>query len=534
MKTLLRLSRRRHLVSLAALSLASTFAVACGSTEDSSRPAQPTISKGDMTASVSARVDDETGATLALPSGAKLTIPPKALPHDVDITFTEIDDENPDSSRRYYRIEPNLQLDLPATLTLPYEDLEEPVEGSEEPLLMVIESSTLNPTIDSSGELSNWRYADVIDRDPVENRLTVSTTHFTGFAIFTWVDEPAYMVVDVPAPFLSPGDILFTLSGSHPGPFSDGTFNWFPGHVGMFCGSDRFGLDERVKDEKQLPVTDASGIPDSVESRSYGVQNASVGSFRTGFHADHLYLGARRPKAVRFTPQLGDAVCNFGLAQRGKPYNLIGDGARFMADAMNGGYSCVGLVDAAYVSANASFISKWDRRILAVTPLDMFKETEPVKAVTVFAGEKTTIPVYGVIVDAASNIGYSSAIAGSPSTFAGYYTRAQRSVYADTVSSYTIAPGSALPKGASLVPQADGRGYELRLEPQAAGTFQVDLVMQPDVQGTRDWKLWKTAVPLPNGKRPIRQSLTVNVRERESVIAAKHGLATAMDRNTNP
>ncbi|MBN9160233.1 MAG: hypothetical protein BGO98_34860 [Myxococcales bacterium 68-20] len=514
MKALHHIVRRRGPLTLCALALGIAFAAGCSSKDDHAPSPVPAASERSMTTSVSARVDDETGATLALPSGAKLTIPPNALPHDADITFTEIDDDNPDRSRRYYRIEPNLQLEQAATLTLPYEDLEQPIEGSEEPLLMVIESSTLNPTINSSGELSNWRYADVIDRDPVENRLTVSTTHFTGFAIFTWVDEPAYMVVDVPAPLLAPGDILFTLSGSHPGPFKDGTFNWFPGHVGMHCGKDRFGADERVKDENQRVVTDATGIPDSVESRSHGVQNASVDSFRTGFHGDHLYLGARRPKNVRFTPQLGNSVCTFGLAQRGKPYNLIGDGARFMADMMNGGYSCVGLVDAAYVSAGASFISNWDRRMVAVTPLDMYKETEPVKEVTVFAGEETKIPVYGVIVDARSDIGYTSAIVGSPSTFAGHYTRERRSVYEGTVSSYAIAPGSALPKGVQLVPQSDGRGYELRLAPEVAGTFQIELVMQPDAQGTRDWKLWKTAVPLPNGKRPIRQSLTVTVLDR--------------------
>src|SRR5690606_339001 len=96
---------------------------------------------------------------------------------------------------------------------------------------------------------------------------------FAGFN----VNEGAYLVMDIPAQKLLPGDVLFALTKIDPtqGP------NWGPGHVGIL---------RRLANPSANVQFD--GI---VESTPDFVRSGRFDEFKVEY--GHLYMGARRPRS---------------------------------------------------------------------------------------------------------------------------------------------------------------------------------------------------------------------------------------------
>lgn len=478
-----------------------------------SAPAVATTVSDDVVTSTTAQVSAKLGSTLTLPDGAQLLIPPGALPYDATITFSTPTHPDVDSLTNYYQVEPSMTLLKPATLVLPFQD-DNPMVNDDQ--ITVASSSVTLPTRDSSGELSNWADESdgVTDIDCTNHTVTVQLSHFSLNMIWARVNEPAYLVVSVPARYMRPGDILICLTGGAIAGTGEGHYNWFTGHAGLFCGANRPELAGKVVVDGHGATVDSN--PDVVESVGRGVSPGSVATFRPGFERDHIDLGPRRAPSSAPT----ETAVSFALAQLGKPYNLIGDGGVLLRELMriNGvtfipgfnpnGYSCSGLVDAAYLRAGTPLATIPDRLAGAVTPRDIFLGTVPATDMTAKVGEMVQIPVIGVVTDPESA---GTWFPGGGTTLKGWYTDQRRKTYSGVTSSYTIT-ASGLPAGATFTPQGNGVGYLLSWTPSTAGSTTITFTLNPDSKA--GFKMpWGSNVPVnvKNGTRAISQNLTINV-----------------------
>jgi hypothetical protein len=466
----------------------------------------PAITVQDGVKSVQAFIRADQGGTLELPDGATLEIPALALPQDATVTLAMPAYQTRQSEDLYFEITPSLELNAPARLKIPTRDF-----TPDQSAFTVQQSSVFQPTQNQGGELSSFAPSKVIAADSVADTVTLETTHFTGFAVLNWVDDPAYMVVDIPDAYLKPGDILLTLSADHPIGNSKHTPNWFPGHVGLVVGRDQFPADAKVTLPDGQPVTGVAAEPNIIESVEVGVRPGSIELFRKGFDDDHLYMGPRTlPVKLSLTDADRGATVAFAKAQLGKPYNLVGDGGHFLASLIagvtfnklptfkQGGFSCVGLIDAAYKSINKSPIKWYDRAILAVTPQDMYKATLPVSNITVKAGDVLEIPVYGTVIapETKSVLGV---------TIQGHYMRDLTRTVGSVTSSYAIAP-QGLPSGATWTKNPDGYIFKWTAQPSAQPVV-VKFTMTPNVNTTRVLDGQPDDQPSPT----ITQDLTINV-----------------------
>jgi cell wall-associated NlpC family hydrolase len=466
----------------------------------------PAITVQDGVKSVQAFVRASSGGTLELPDGARLEIPANALAQDTTITLAMPAYQTRQSEDLYFEITPSLELNAAARLTIPTRDF-----TPDQSAFTVQQSSVFQPTQDQGSELSSFAPSKVIAADAAADTLTLETTHFTGFAVLNWVDDPAYMVVDIPDAYLKPGDILLTLSAEHPIGNSKHTPNWFPGHVGLIVGRDQFPVDAKVTLPNGQPVTGVASEPNIIESVEVGVRPGSIELFRKGFDDDHLYMGPRTlPAKLNLTDADRAAAVAFAKAQLGKPYNLVGDGGHFLASLIagvtfnkipafkQGGFSCVGLIDAAYKSINKSPIKWYDRSVLAVTPQDMYKATVPISNITVKVGDALEIPVYGTVIapETKSALGV---------TIQGHYMRDRTRTVGSVTSSYAIAPQN-LPQGATWTENPDGYIFKWTVQASAQPVV-VKFTMTSNANTTRvlDGK------PDDQPGAPIAQELTINV-----------------------
>jgi hypothetical protein len=460
----------------------------------------------DGVQSIQALIRADAGGTLELPNAVKLEIPAGALPQDTTITLAMPEYQTRQSEDLYFEITPSVQLKSAARLTIATRDL-----IPDQMAVTVQQSSKLQPVQDHGSEQTTFEPSKIVAHDPEADTLTLETTHFTGFAVLNWVDDPAYMVVDIPDAYLKPGDILVTLSAEHPIGNSKHTPNWFPGHVGMVVGRDQFAPDAKVTYPDGQPVSGIAAEPNIIESIESGVRGSSIALFRTGYEDDHLYLGPRTlPARLNLSDADRTAVVAFTKAQIGKGYNLVGDGGHFLATLIStvtfnqldafkrDGFSCVGLIDAAYKSINKSPIKWYDRAIIAVTPQDMYKATVPVSNITVKAGDKLEIPVYGTVIapETKSLFGV---------TIQGHYTRERSRTVGKVTSSYAIAPQN-MPEGATWTTNSDG--YVFNWTAQASATpIKVQFTMTPNANSTKV----SSGLPDDQPSPPITQELTINV-----------------------
>jgi hypothetical protein len=476
---------------------------ACGTT--TTPPIGPTVQDGVKSIRLAVRASD--GATLEIPDAVKLEIPAGALPKDTVITLAMPEYQTRRSKDLYFEITPSVTLNSPARLVVSTRDL-----IPEQDAITVQQSSAAQAVQDHGSDLTSFEPSKVVAHDRDADTVTLETTHFTGFAVLNWVDDSAYMVLDIPDAYLKPGDVLITLSAEHPIGSSKNTPNWFPGHVGMVVGRDQFAADAKVVGPNGEAYSGVQAEPNIIESIHLGgVRSGSIALFRSGYENDHLYLGPRTlPAKLNLNDTDRTAVVKFSKEQIGKGYNLVGDGGHFLSTLIAGvtfnkldifkldGFSCVGLIDAAYKSINKSPIKWYDRSILAVTPQDMYKATVPVNSISLKAGDVLEIPVYGTVIapETKSALGI---------TIQGHYSRERSRTVGQVTSSYSITPEN-MPADASWTGNANG--YVFRWTAKAsAKPVVVKFTMIPNANSTRvlDGK------PNDHPSPPITQELTINV-----------------------
>jgi formylglycine-generating enzyme required for sulfatase activity/plastocyanin len=311
-------------------------------------------------------IEADTGGTVQV-EGNILTIPPGSLPADTVITMGR-PENGPilsEDGLSLISLEPSgLVFSKAPTLTISYQDSPD----IDEDFLRVW---TFN---ESTGDWENGR---VITQDQVANTLSVTLTHFSWWV--TSVEKPLYLVLEIPGKFLDPGDILYVLSD--PG-------RWFPGHVGIY--SDTVGA-----------APTSNGVSRVIESTTWDgawFRNNCLGSGGVREHgmddfmveAGHIYLGARSlESATREGKQSARNHAIQYIDQSG--YLVLGQG-----NWKEGCFSCVGLAEAVYDSANMSIIPGL-QEIPWISPLQHFNRTTPVSSITVAVNEAITIPVKGVV-----------------------------------------------------------------------------------------------------------------------------------------
>ena len=315
-------------------------------------------------------IDAEQGGTIQV-ANTLLTVPPGALPQDTVITVARPEGLTLGADGiEYVTLEPSgLTFDQPVTLTLTYTDSP---DVDEEFINFALYSET-------TGE---WEILPVLARDAAGSQVTVQVSHFSYGAFYT--DEPLYLVMELPGQYLRPGDILYRMDPE----CGQDKADWFPGHTGIYSetvGSAPYDqpIIESNRFDEQRGACDSGGV------RPYTMSQFIAESC-------DFYLGARRPAGVTAAAQV--QARDFAARQMDKGYLAIGQG-----DWLSNGacYSCVGLVEDAYEKAGRDIVP-WSLGP-GITPLDQYKHTVPVTAITAQVGEQIRIPVYAILKVAASS-----------------------------------------------------------------------------------------------------------------------------------
>ncbi|MFC2046221.1 carboxypeptidase regulatory-like domain-containing protein [Chloroflexota bacterium] len=320
-------------------------------------------------------IDAETGGTVQLDNFV-LSVPAGALMADTEITISHPEGapDLGDAGMAFISLEPSgVQLDLPLEMTVSYN---QPLTFDEELL------SAWTANVDTG----MWEALSVLHVDTANNVLQIEIPHFSYLFIFPV--RPLDLVLELSGEHLRKGDLIFTLAKAG----GIRTWQWLPGHVGMYLGTDNAA--SKINDTETIiestPVTDTSFF-----CLDDGVILSTLDDFIDD--PDHLYMGARR------LPGLSDGdrqtIAAYALSQRGVNYSMV---ARVGWKSGSACFSCVGLTESAYDDANRSIIEDSQEFPFGL-PITQYKNTEPVRDVSVQEGKWLRLIAKAVIWDDSDN-----------------------------------------------------------------------------------------------------------------------------------
>lgn len=320
-------------------------------------------------------VDAETGGVVEA-GGSKLEIPPGSLAQDTVIVVREpITGMTMQSDgMKVVMLEPSgLQLSSPATLTIAYGDTGDYDEN-------LLDVAALN---EATGQ---WEPQEIIAQDQSANTVTVKTEHFSYR--LAKIDDPLYLVMEIPGKFLSPGHVLVRMDGHYdpqkPNNGCDNSADWFPGHTAMFV--ETAGRTQTTDGSSTVVEANVGGDFKWGCLSSGDVHLRSFNDFVTescGFYMGAMYKPTTSEEQMR-------SVVSEAQRQLGKGYLVIGQG-----NWQTNCFSCVGLVEYAYDKAGAEIIAE-NQQFPWITPLQQYREMLPLNEITVQVGEQIRIPVKGL------------------------------------------------------------------------------------------------------------------------------------------
>ena len=431
----------------------------------------------------SVRVVASQGGKFTLPDGTIIFIPPGAFPADTDASVVIPTNRTSSEKLLGYLFEPSgLVLNSPIFITLPIS-----LVGAGD-IAMSFTSSTSNPIVDVGSERTNWTLSVPAD-PPAGAGLTLSLSHFTFLFGAVGTDLGMYLVTAIPPENLEVGDFVFFLTG----PAETG-IRWAPGHVAALI---KEGADNN-------PLASSPGR--CVEMGGLGAGDLQpVELEHAQFTYDHVYLGPRRhPQGLTASEKI--VVRDYWLSKRGTPYALMGDQGDNVLEYEEG-FSCVGMCEVGLRKVNKGLIS-WLSRQFASTPLEFYIETRPVTDITVVAGKKFEMPVYGVVADSSENT--------APflkEFWQGFYSRTARYDIAPLTSPPnstfvpTDLPTSSYPGPPTFGPPAPGYLFSWTpTQAQIGETFELQLLMVAD---RRTWQS-EDATLRDESRRTLRFTVVSN------------------------
>ena len=282
-----------------------------------------------------------------------IDLPPNAVSRPVYISISDLTGNMPTDYKKYELLPHGLEFNQPISLTLPYQNNPNNVQCS------------LEAYSQSQERIEGLK---ILNIDQNLKIAQLKITHFS--CIILWDTPQIQLVVDIPGKYLRKGDLLYTLTYND---FDNNKFHWFPGHVGLYLGTE----------DPSSISNDGKKIIESV----YDVHYSSMSDFINA--SNHLYVGARRYNGF-VSVDNQNKIADYAIQQWGKPWNVF-----VLGNSDGSDFSCVGLTESAYDNAGLSIVPKSDEVILY--PYDQFKRTIPINQITIKSGEKIELYVYGVV-----------------------------------------------------------------------------------------------------------------------------------------
>ena len=392
-----------------------------GGGETSTSNNNPTVVTGGET--VSGEISAADGGSLALSDGTKISIPPKALTSDTEISMGVISASDSTYFNKTVRLSPSgLTFNEPVTLETP-----KPSDVNE----TFIEGYVYSEDIGEFHDEYEILKQEPLVIDVVNNKIQTQVNHFSDYTFFG--AEPLYVIFQLPSNYLMPGDIEYNLN----------KYNmWATGHTRMFLGFDdtvsaNTFLTEGKKTALQSIITNTSMSEYSVENSAVypknqfihstdwnspeginrnGVYIESEVSFRDKRAIDeNMYMGAKRRMDLAWGERL--AIASYAVGLEGSPYAAwvsLSGGVDPGIELLRTGYTCTGLIEASYENIGKGLTFADDVEISPLNPafgnpipVQQFgsKHLEDINEIFVFEGEHIKIPVYGAL-RSSTNIDY--------------------------------------------------------------------------------------------------------------------------------
>ena len=305
-----------------------------------------------------------------------LLVPSGALTQSTFITISEpiLGMTMQADGMKVVSLEPSgLEFSIPATLTIAYGD-----PGSYDEDLMEVAAL--------SEQTGQWEPQAIVAQDKTANTVDVRVEHFSSR--FAYIDDPLYVVMEIPGKFLKPGHVLVRMDGHYdtgkPANGCNGTAVWLPGHTGIF--SHVVGATPNSAGDPWLIEANVGGDFQWSCLAKGDVHTRRLDDFIT--ESCGFYMGAMYHISADEN-QMNRAVTE-AQSQLGKGYVVVGQG-KFQTNC----FSCVGLVEYAYDQVGASIIPEGEE-LPAITPLQQYRLLRPVDEITAQVGEQIRIPMKGL------------------------------------------------------------------------------------------------------------------------------------------
>jgi len=309
-----------------------------------------------------AQLNPEGGLISILDGEIKIELPKDAIEERTYIIIKNVSEElpvefRPDDYVQYELLPHGLTFKKPVIFTVPY----------------IAENDKLNlPVAAFSISDAIWEEIEILNVDKLNKKVQLSVNHFSIWLIQV---QDFYLVVDIPGKYLKKSDLLYCLAlmeGSE-------SFTWFPGHVGVYLGTN---------DKNDKETNDGSTIIESIPG-GVGFSTLESGFINPYYH---IYMGPRR-YIGNISGEQRQSIAEYAINQNGKEYSLVGQG-----NWSGNKFSCVGLAEASYDHNDLSIVPK-AVEIPFLYPYDQYKRTKPIDEITLKVGESCNIDVFGVVYD---------------------------------------------------------------------------------------------------------------------------------------
>jgi hypothetical protein len=318
---------------------------------------------------------------IQLSDGTKITIPKDAVPPGEKISLTKY------KKSTFLRLEPDgLTTTVDMTLSVP---VEEYMHKNSDKVVVAYIYSSESPIHDSGSEKIKAEkiYLQLSSELANKDFIEVGIKHFS--LIRFSIQDSLYLPFIIESKYLQKGDVLLSLSAENY-VTNEAGFDWFPGHTAILTAPD--------SDEDCLNGENTCNMIESVPNQ---VKHSKL--YEDFVYVDHhVYMGARRPLSTTITESDRTKVVSWVNNQIGKPWvwlNEYDDESKYYT-----GFSCVGLVEAAYNSIGKPIVGdEWFTNDTILRPLDIYEKTKPVDHITVTAGDDLDIRINPVFLDQDKN-----------------------------------------------------------------------------------------------------------------------------------
>lgn len=310
-----------------------------------------------------------TGGDLELSDGTRLSILPSGISTDRTISIKKIGSDFGVNNGTIIFNPSGLGFNIPANLFFPRNFFSSGLRSD-----FPIYSSNAEDIL-TGNELAK---IDFPESNFVGEELKLQIEHFS--ILDYSVPKMIYLIFGLPRKYLKMGDIQYHLSS-----YKD-KVGWLPGHAGIYVGTENpESAEENNPDDFASRTFVQSLYSPEDDIDSVIIENAHDFSEK---EPPLIYMGAKRRKNITWNEL--QKVARFALDQEGAPYTWVGNSSE-------DGYSCVGLIEAAYEHVDKNIVANVPV-VNAVIPSIQYRDSDlkNVNEISVIEGEQVSFEIYGV------------------------------------------------------------------------------------------------------------------------------------------